>query len=365
MLQKYLLSLMLLILGSRAFHTPTVQRSSTKLAASFFQNMFSTDSNGEYVIGVTGASGLVGTALIDELSSRETINGRSFRVVPLSRSPQAENSWNPSGSTPNEILPNADSYDAVVHLAGENVATGLGPLGFIGLRPWTDAKKKEILDSRTGPTQAIAKALQGNKQKQTLITASGIGVYGNEFIGDALPAADESSDTKSAPGFLAEVSRAWEAASASPGNRVVNLRLGVVLSTKGGALAKLYPIFFLGGGGNVGSGQQYFSFVSARDVARGIVHSLETPSLQGPVNLNAPIPCTNAEFTSALGKAINRPTILPFPGFAVSLLFGEMGEEMLLGGVRCVPSKLEQSGFKFLHPTVEAAIKSAVDEKTI
>ena len=129
------------------------------------------------------------------------------------------------------------------------------------------------------------------------------------------------------------------AAEAKTGkNRVVNMRFGVVMSTKGGALAKLYPIFFLGGGGNVGSGRQYFSFISARDHARAIVHTLETPSLEGPVNFCAPEPCTNAEFTKALGSVMNRPTILPFPGFAVSLLFGEMGEEMLLGAFPTDPT---------------------------
>ena len=127
-------------------------------------------------------------------------------------------------------------------------------------------------------------------------------------------------------------------------------------------MGKLYPVFYLGGGGNVGSGQQYFSFISARDHARAIVHTLETPSLEGPVNFCASAPCTNAEFTKALGKGLSRPTILPFPSFAVKLLFGEMGEEMLLGGVRALPGKLEKSGFQFEHPTIDLAVQSALDE---
>ena len=122
-------------------------------------------------------------------------------------------------------------------------------------------------------------------------------------------------------------------------------------------------MLLLGGGGDVGSGQQYFTFISARDIARAIVHTLETPSLKGPINVCAPNSCTNAEFTKALGGALSRPTILPLPSFAVSLLFGEMGEEMLLGGVRTVPTKLLQSGFQFLHPNIDTAIKSAIEEK--
>ena len=171
-------------------------------------------------------------------------------------------------------------------------------------------------------------------------------------------------DVSRTDGFLAEMARLWEGVTQSVNkkNRVVNMRFGVVMSKNGGALGKLYPIFFLGGGGIVGSGQQYLSFISARDIARAIVHCLQTSSLKGPVNLCAPEPCTNAEFTSALGKVIGRPTILPLPGFAVSLLFGEMGDEMLLGGVRAKPSKLLQSGFQFQHPTIEQALQSATNE---
>jgi uncharacterized protein (TIGR01777 family) len=215
----------------------------------------------------------------------------------------------------------------------------------------------------------LAKVLASNNKPQAFLSASGCGVYGDNYFatGDnnELKAADESMDVSGTNGFLADVSRAWEAATKEADNgknRVVNMRFGVVMSTKGGALAKLYPIFFLGGGGNVGSGKQYLSFVSARDIARAIIYTLETPSLKGPVNMSAPNPCTNAEFTKALGKALHRPTILPFPGFAVSALFGEMGEEMLLGGVRCVPCKLMGSGFVFQHPTIDDAIQSALEE---
>lgn len=359
----------------------------TRLSVSFFQDLqksFSTattpmSSSKYYTIGITGSGGLVGTALRDELSRRDSVNGKPVRIVCLSRGSVAEETelpdsadeinivWNPKGGPANEILGSRviAEMDAVVHLAGENIATGQGPLGFLGLQPWTAQKKAEILNSRVELTSALAKVLASSKKPTTFITASGCGVYGNKFIGDSLEAVDESMDVSNTEGFLADVSRAWEAATeeaAKGKNRVVNARFGVVLSKNAGALAKLYPIFFVGGGGIVGSGQQYFSFISARDIARGIVHTLETPSLKGPVNLVAPNPCTNAEFTNALGEGIGRPTILPLPGFAVSLLFGQMGEETLLGGVRCLPNKLLKSGFQFQHPTVAAAVKSALNE---
>jgi uncharacterized protein (TIGR01777 family) len=343
----------------------------------------SSDSSSKYfTIGLTGANGLVGTALRDELSrnKQNTILGKPVRIVKLARGDIAERgvelgddketalTWNPNGKTPDAVIdPNAlKEMDAIVHLSGENVATGLGPLGFLGIRPWTDAKKEAIISSRLDTTTALAKAIASKKSKPTsFLVASGIGVYGNNFIGDELPAVDESMDVRNTNGFLADMARQWEAATApatTGKNRVVNMRFGVVLSKNGGALAKLYPIFFLGGGGNVGSGDQYFTFISARDIARAIVHTLETPSIEGPVNFSAPQPCTNAEFTKAFGSLLARPTILPLPAFVVSLMFGEMGEEMLLGGVRAIPGKLLKSGFRFEHPTIETALKSAVEE---
>jgi hypothetical protein len=381
-------------LGAQRSRSATASASvkSSKLAATTFfqdfpktlQQAFSSMSAGKdskyYTVGITGASGLVGTALRNELGQRETLNGKPIRIVKLSRGEAPEKKevlsdyfaettlvYNPKGSVAQDVIdPEAAAQmDAIVHLAGENVATGLGPLGFLGLRPWTDEKKAEILNSRTIPTKALSKVVAASTTPKTFLVASGVGAYGNNFIGEDLAAVDESMDISTTNGFLAEVSRQSEAASeeAKTGlNRVVNMRFGVVLSKKGGALGKLYPIFLVGGGGNVGSGNQYFSFISARDHARAIVHTLETPSLQGPVNFSTPQPCTNAEFTKALGKVINRPTILPLPGFAVSLLFGEMGQEMLLGGVRAAPSKLLKSGFEFSHPTVEQALQSAMEE---
>lgn len=382
-------SIMVMFLGRswvQGFHSPgRLPRISSALSVSFFDelqknlaNTFATKASNYYTIGITGAGGLVGTALRDELRRRKTLQGKTVRVVQLQRGDAAERkvfadntatklTWNPNGDKPDQIIDSTAlaQMDAIVHLSGENIATGLGPLGFLGIRPWTDEKKAEIINSRVTPTMAIAKAVASCSKPQTLLVAGGIGAYGNDFISESRPAADESTDTSTAKGFLAQVSNKWEAA-ATPArngkNRVGIMRFGIVMSTKGGALSKLYPIFFVGGGGVVGSGDQYFSFISARDHARAIVHVLETPSLEGVINLTSPNPVTNYDFTQALGKVMNRPTIVPFPSFAVSLLFGEMGEETLLGGNRIVPTKLLQSGFRFLHPTIEEAIQSAIDD---
>lgn len=352
------------------------------LQKNFFSNMASPSGNEKkfFTIGLTGANGLVGTALQDELlRSKVKISGKPVRVVQLKRGNTAESidlsdldsstvslQWNPKADSPDSVIdPKVlTQMDAIVHLSGENVATGLGPLGFLGIRPWTAEKKQEIINSRIDTTKALVSAVSTKSTPTTMLVASGIGVYGYNYnLGD--DAVDESMDVAGTEGFLAEMARLWEGVTqpASQKNRVVNMRFGVVMSKNGGALGKLYPIFFLGGGGIVGSGKQYLSFISARDIARAIVHCIETPSLKGPVNLCAPEPCTNNEFTTALGKVLGRPTLLPVPGFAVSLLFGEMGEEMLLGGVRAQPSKLLQSGFQFLHPKIEDALKSAVEEK--
>lgn len=335
------------------------------------------DESKFYTVGITGSSGLLGTALIDELRNQQSLYGKPIRIVKLIRSESVTDSqlgeeesivslpWNPKGSAPESVidLSALADIDAVVHLAGENVATGLGSFGFLGIRPWTDDKKAEILNSRVGPTAGLAKAIAASKTPTTFVAASGVGVYGGDFIGDEKDAVDESMDTTSTTGFLADISRAWESATQPAGkNRVVNARMGVVMSKNGGALGKLYPIFFLGGGGIVGSGKQYFTFISARDAARALIHTLQTPSLSGPVNVCAPVPCTNAAFTSAFGKVLRRPTILPLPGFVVSTMFGEMGDEMLLGGVRAIPGKLVESGFQFQHPTIAEALQSAVDE---
>lgn len=373
-----------------ALHTSTRvvsrQRKSFNVRNFGRANLFRTMSSGDgesssskyFTVGLTGSDGLIGTALRDEMTRIGTIDGKSIRCVSLRRGSRAEEKsledapftslvWNPKGTNSEDVIyPSAlEEMDAIIHLSGENISTGLaGPLAPLGIRPWTDAKKKEIIDSRVITTSALSKSIAESGKKMSFLVAGGVGAYGSHFM-EGAEAADESADISKSKGFLAAVSRQWEFASKEAqesGARVVNMRNGVVLSTMGGAMAKLYPIFLLGGGGVVGSGKQYFPFISARDMARAVVHVLKTTSLEGPVNMCAPGGCTNAEFTAAMGKVLRRPTILPFPSFAVSLLFGEMGEEILLGGTRADPKKLLESGFEFSHPTIGQAVHSAVDE---
>ena len=384
-----------------AFVTSSIRshsaRSSTKVSSAAssifadFQKAFSTMIDSEsssksaspyFTIAVSGATGLVGNALLDELNKQNNqINSKPVKVIQLIRSEttpkkQSERvstvSWNPQAPNTEEAIDISalKGVDAVINLSGENISTGLGPLGFLGLRPWTQEKKESVLASRVPGAKALAHAVRqvadAENRPISYLCASGVGIYGCDyFAGSKDTAAEESMDTTNTKGFLATVSRQWEeAANSAPSKnvRVANLRFGVVLSKKGGALAKLYPIYFLGGGGVVGSGDQYFSFISARDAARAILHTLETTSLKGPVNVASPNPCTYRDFNSAMGKVLNRPTIVPLPSFAVDLLFGEMGQEMLLGGVKVKPSKLLGSGFEFKHDTIENAVESAVSE---
>lgn len=353
-----------------------------KLSYSNRRNMLSTKASASYyTVGITGSSGLLGTALIDELSKIKDgkLNGKPIRIVKLVRSTTTETilekeemissiHWNPDGDSSTVISACAlDRMDTIVHLAGENVGTGLlpGPLGWLGIHAWSKEKKDLIFNSRVGPTKVLADSIANSSTHPDFIVASGVGVYGNDFMEGDDTSPDESTDISRTSGFLAELSRDWEAAAqtaATSENRVVNLRIAPIMSKLGGALGKLHPIFFLGLGGIVGSGQQYFSFISARDAARAIVHIIENPCLTGPVNLVAPIPCTNAQFTNALGRVLSRPTIVPFPEFAVKMLFGEMGEEMLLGGVKATPQKLLKNGFEFYHENIDKALESAVKE---
>jgi NAD dependent epimerase/dehydratase family enzyme len=216
------------------------------------------DESKFYTVGITGSSGLLGTALIDELRNQQSLYGKPIRIVKLIRSESVTDSqlgeeesivslpWNPKGSAPESVidLSALADIDAVVHLAGENVATGLGSFGFLGIRPWTDDKKAEILNSRVGPTAGLAKAIAASKTPTTFVAASGVGVYGGDFIGDEKDAVDESMDTTSTTGFLADISRAWESATQPAGkNRVVNARMGVVMSKNGGARKAVPDLF--------------------------------------------------------------------------------------------------------------------------
>ena len=280
---------------------------------------------------VTGASGLIGSALVPFL------RGGGHEAVPLRRASagprgdNAEPSWDPAtGALAEGAL---DGADAVVHLAGENIAAGR----------WTAARKARIRDSRVAGTRRLAEALAALPQPpETLVAASAIGYYGDRGA--------EALDESSAPGdgFLPEVCRAWEA-SAVPareaGIRVVHLRIGIVLTPAGGALGQMLLPFRMGVGGVIGSGRQYMSWVALDDVLGGILHALRTEDLAGPVNMVAPNPATNAEFTKTLGRVLRRPTILPLPGFAARLAFGEMADALLLASARVDPARLRESGF--------------------
>jgi uncharacterized protein (TIGR01777 family) len=289
---------------------------------------------------VSGASGLIGSALVPFLT---TGGHQVVRLVrPGGKQQQDTVSWDPSAGTIDAAA--LDGVDAVVHLAGENVAVR-----------WTAEKKARIHGSRVDGTKLLVQALTNLKHPpKTLVAASAIGYYGDR---DADVVDEDSAPGK---GFLADVVREWEAATepaAGRGIRVVNLRIGVVLSAAGGALATMLPPFRLGAGGRIGSGEQYMSWIAIDDVIGAILHALVTPSVSGPLNAAAPHPVTNRVFTSTLGRVLSRPTVVPLPAFAVKLAFGEMGEELLLGSTRVDPHRLTQSGYQFRFPELETALR--------
>jgi uncharacterized protein (TIGR01777 family) len=235
--------------------------------------------------------------------------------------------------------------DAVVHLAGENIANGR----------WNNDKKRRIRESREAGTRFLAESIARLQERpKVLLCASAIGYYGDR--------GDEELTEQSSPGmgFLPEVCIAWESAcrpAAEAGVRVVNLRIGLVLSRDGGALRKMLLPFKLGAGGVVGGGKQWWSWIALDDLVRAMQQILTNEQLQGPVNGTAPQPVTNREFTKTLGKAISRPTIFPMPAFAARLALGEMANELLLASARVFPRRLQESGFKFQFPELEAALR--------
>jgi uncharacterized protein (TIGR01777 family) len=295
------------------------------------------------IVAVTGAGGLVGSALVSSLRAS------GHRVIPLARrAPHAGEDalrWDPSSGS---ITPAAPALDAVVHLAGESI---------MGLR-WTAAKKQRIRESRTTATRLLVQTLvRLPKPPAVLISASAIGYYGSR--GDEVL----TEDSRPGTGFLADVARDWEAATAAAlahGLRVVNSRFGVVLGARGGALAKMLTPFRLGVGGVVGDGRQWMSWIALDDVVGAIQHALVTETLRGPVNAVAPGPVTNAELTRTLGRVLRRPTLVPLPAFAARLAMGEMADALLLASQRVLPARLQASGYSFRHPTLEGALRSVL-----
>ncbi len=290
---------------------------------------------------VSGSTGLIGSALVPFLTTGGHSVVRLIRSQP--RPGQAAVHWDTAaGSIDSSAL---EGLDAVVHLAGENIA----------VRRWTPAQKARIRDSRVQGTRLLAQSLARLQQPpKVMVCASAIGFYGDR--------GEELLTEASAPGsgFLTDTCRAWEAAAqpaSGKGIRVVNLRLGVVLSPKGGALAKMLLPFRLGVGGQIGSGRQYMSWIEIDDVVGVIHYALTTDELRGPVNAVAPNPVTNREFTKTLGRVLSRPTIFPMPAFAARLAFGEMADELLLASTRVKPARLQNSGYYFRHPQLEGALR--------
>jgi uncharacterized protein (TIGR01777 family) len=294
---------------------------------------------------VSGSTGLVGSALVRELS------GRGHDVIRLLRpSPgggeKGESRWDPESGIVS--LGKSGGMDAVVHLAGESIAEGA----------WTPERKATIRDSRVKGTRLLCESLlRLERPPETLLCASATGYYGGRE--------DEVLREESPPGegFLAGVCREWEEATGEAvrrGVRVVNLRIGMVLSAEGGALARMLPAFRAGAGGRIGSGKQYMSWIALSDLVGVILYALVTDSLAGPVNAVAPGSVTNREFTKVLGRVLGRPTVAFLPAFAARLLFGEMADELLLASTRVEPAKLVASGYRFRYPELEGAMRHAL-----
>lgn len=292
-------------------------------------------------IAITGSSGLIGTALTRRLS------GDGHDVVPVVRRQPSDNEIGWSIEL-NRIDDNAfDGIDAVVHLAGAG----------IGDHRWTDAYKRELLESRTIGTTLVAEAIgSASTPPSVLLSSSAIGYYG------AHPTTEFDESSPSGDGFLADLCVAWEAAAPAQtdATRVALLRTGIVLSGAGGALKKQLPLFKFGLGGKMGKGDQWQSWISIDDVVGAIVHLLAS-ELSGPVNLTAPAPVTNAEFTKTLGKVLGRPTVVPIPKFGPKLVLGgELAENLLFSGQKVIPAALQQDGYDFVHPNLESALRSAL-----
>jgi hypothetical protein len=294
---------------------------------------------------VSGSSGLIGSTLCRRLAQDGT---RVLRLVRREARHADERSWDPDRG---ELAPAAlDGVDALVHLGGESVAGGR----------WTSERKQRIRDSRLKSTALLADAFRrAAHPPRVFVCASAIGYYGNaarETFTEASPAG---------AGFLPELCVEWERAAEparDAGARLVHARIGIVLSRNGGALASLLPIFRLGLGGPVGNGRQWMSWINLHDVVEALGFALLRDELQGPVNLTAPSPATNAEFTRALARVLKRPAFFPVPAVMIRLLYGEMGARLIVEGNRVLPQRLLEAGFRFEHGTLDGAIRAALAE---
>lgn len=292
---------------------------------------------------VTGSSGLIGSALIPflEKNKKEVYKLVRARVDLLAH----EIAWDPQQGVINPSL--LEGLDAVIHLAGENI-----------IGRWTEAKKAKIRDSRVKGTQLLCQALcQLKHPPAVVVCASAIGYYGNR--GDEVLTEQSAKGT----GFLADVCAEWEEAvrpAAERGIRIINLRIGMVVSPRGGALKQMLPIFKLGLGGRMGSGDQYVSWIAIDDLVRIIEYAISQDSLAGPLNATTPYPVSNEQLAKRLGHVLHRPAFLVMPALMVKLIFGELGEETLLSSQRVEPKKLEEAGFKFDYPDLEQALRHLI-----
>jgi uncharacterized protein len=288
---------------------------------------------------------MIGAALVRAAQANRM---QALRLVRHEPANSGEVAWDPQAAEPVRNLASLEGLDAVIHLSGANLAA----------HRWTPAYKREILDSRVVTTRALVNVFGALKQPpRVFLCASATGIYGDR--GDRV--LDE--DAPAGEGFIARTCVAWEDAAARAsaiGIRVVNLRFGVVLSgeAEGGAFKKMLPIFRFGLGGRLGSGRQWMSWIALSDVMRAVFHILDSGEMSGPVNLVAPNPVANAEFTHVLGRVLHRPALIPAPAFALRLAFGEMADEALLASTRVLPARLLQAGFQFEHPDIGEAVSA-------
>jgi uncharacterized protein len=292
-------------------------------------------------VAIAGSSGLIGSALVSALRATDR---RVLRIVRRAPTNPDELHWNPDAGEFD--ADNLADVDTVVNLCGVNVGGGR----------WTGAFKQSLRDSRIAPTEVLAQAV-ADADVPTLINASAVGYYGD--CGARI--VDETASAGS--GFLADLCRDWETATEPAeraGARVVRARTGLVMAPKGGMLARLRPIFAAGLGARLGNGHQYLPWISLEDEVRALMFAMSSNELSGPVNLTGPAPVPNTEFTAALGRALNRPTLLWVPGFAARALLGEFADEGLLAGQRAIPAALERAGFGFHHNTVGEALAYAM-----
>jgi uncharacterized protein len=293
-------------------------------------------------VAVSGASGLIGSALVPAL---QTAGHEVVRLVRRDPGGPDEVAWSPADGTIDTAA--LTGFEAFVNLSGANIG-----------RRWTKSRKAEILESRVQATDLLARTAAAlDPRPSALVSSTGVGIYGDR--GDEV--LTEESELGS--GFLADVGRAWEAAAEparEAGIRVVSFRQGIVLSRSGGALERLLTPFRLGLGGRVGSGRQWWSWIALDDSVAAFRHALES-DLVGVVNLTSPNPVSNAQFVEALGRAVHRPTVFPAPGFALKAVFGEMADAALLQGQRVLPARLLEAGFAFSYPDLDSALERALE----